>query len=274
MRKKRDVKYVTIKDVAKKANVSIATVSRVINNGVVKSERKIRVLNAINELNYTPNNSARNLASVSQTKRVAILSPFQDGFYSELLQGFKEGLIIYKYEAVIEVFYNEKSIYESLCDKFERSSEVKMLVQLGEKREILHKELVDINNQAIEFRVDDKFKNKKIGLCFGTDDFANGFFQDVVFKGDAYNTVLCSDLTNIPTCDIYITKNIDTAVGLHNNGVTKPIYSIESGIEISKLLPNIQTLAFDSYKLGVTLARLAIKKTIDDETGVSIFEIK
>ncbi len=40
MRKKREEKYITIKDVAKEANVSIATVSRVINNGNVKPEKK------------------------------------------------------------------------------------------------------------------------------------------------------------------------------------------------------------------------------------------
>ncbi|WP_347861961.1 LacI family DNA-binding transcriptional regulator [Salimicrobium sp. PL1-032A] len=49
----------TIKDVARKAQVSTATVSRVLNgNGYVHSETKEKVANAIKELNYRPNDVA------------------------------------------------------------------------------------------------------------------------------------------------------------------------------------------------------------------------
>ena len=47
---------ITIYDVARKAKVSIATVSRVINNSSSVSEKtRCRVKNVIEELNYTPN---------------------------------------------------------------------------------------------------------------------------------------------------------------------------------------------------------------------------
>ena len=46
----------SIKDVAKEANVSIATVSRVLNDiDVVNQETKQRVLDAIEKLDYRPN---------------------------------------------------------------------------------------------------------------------------------------------------------------------------------------------------------------------------
>jgi LacI family transcriptional regulator len=54
----------TIKDVAKKANVSIATVSLVIHNHKkITPETRLRVNKAIKELNYHPSRSARGLAS-------------------------------------------------------------------------------------------------------------------------------------------------------------------------------------------------------------------
>jgi len=54
----------TIKDVAKKANVSIATVSLVIHdNKRISKETKLKVLDAIEELNYYPSRSARGLVS-------------------------------------------------------------------------------------------------------------------------------------------------------------------------------------------------------------------
>jgi len=46
---------VTIKDVAKRVNISVATVSRVINNkGYISDEKRIAVEKAIKELNYKP----------------------------------------------------------------------------------------------------------------------------------------------------------------------------------------------------------------------------
>ena len=51
-----------IKDVAKRANVSVATVSRVINNkGYVNEHTRSLVEDAIKELNYVPNEVARAL---------------------------------------------------------------------------------------------------------------------------------------------------------------------------------------------------------------------
>ena len=65
----------TIQDVAKHAKVGAATVSRVLNeSGYVKEETKQKVLQAIKELDYTPNETARNLYH-RRTGIVAILVP-------------------------------------------------------------------------------------------------------------------------------------------------------------------------------------------------------
>jgi len=63
----------TIKDVAKKANVSIATVSLVINNHKrISSDTKFKVNQAIKELNYHPSHSARGLVS-RKTKNIGFI---------------------------------------------------------------------------------------------------------------------------------------------------------------------------------------------------------
>lgn len=65
----------SIKDVAEKANVGKATVSRVLNNsGYVSDETRRKILNAMRELDYTPNELARNLYHM-RTGIVAILVP-------------------------------------------------------------------------------------------------------------------------------------------------------------------------------------------------------
>lgn len=53
---------ITIKEVAKECNVSIATVSNILNNKPnVGEETKQKVLKVIKEMNYTPNTVAKNL---------------------------------------------------------------------------------------------------------------------------------------------------------------------------------------------------------------------
>lgn len=68
-------KKVTIYDVAREADVSLATVSRVINgSNVVKQETKEKVLEVVKRLDFKPNEVARGLA-MSKTTSVAIILP-------------------------------------------------------------------------------------------------------------------------------------------------------------------------------------------------------
>lgn len=64
-----------IKDVAKKANVSVTTVSRVLNNrGYISQKTKDAVHNAITELNYVPNELARSLYK-KKTNMIGLIIP-------------------------------------------------------------------------------------------------------------------------------------------------------------------------------------------------------
>jgi LacI family transcriptional regulator len=66
----------TIRDVAKRASVGLATVSRVINGSApVADETRNKVLQAITELNYSPSPTARKL-SLGKTFVISIIIPF------------------------------------------------------------------------------------------------------------------------------------------------------------------------------------------------------
>lgn len=75
-----------IKDVAKKAGVGIATVSRVINNsGYVKKETRKKIEKVIEEIGYVPNEIARSMTK-QQTNIIAFVLPNSSHiFFSELL---------------------------------------------------------------------------------------------------------------------------------------------------------------------------------------------
>ena len=77
-----------IRDVARIAGVSVATVSRVLNNHArVRTETRSRVTAAASELDYTPNEVARSLIT-SRTHAFGVLLPDLYGeFFSEVLRG-------------------------------------------------------------------------------------------------------------------------------------------------------------------------------------------
>jgi len=83
----------TIKDVAKKAGVSISTASYALNNVPgVHPETKQRILDAAKALNYYPNGIARNL----KTKKTGNVGVFVYGFsgpiFSNVLEGIRQKL--------------------------------------------------------------------------------------------------------------------------------------------------------------------------------------
>lgn len=84
------MKEVTIKDIARRAGVSISTVSRVVNdNYPVRQEVRRRVEEAIKELEYRPNAIARSLRS-SKTNLVALVVADLSGyFFMEAAKGLE-----------------------------------------------------------------------------------------------------------------------------------------------------------------------------------------
>lgn len=84
---------VTIKDVAKEADVAVSTVSRVIsNNSRISVKTKMKVWEAIKKLGYTPNQMARGLAT-NKTNIIGVILPesinglFLDMFIMQVFKG-------------------------------------------------------------------------------------------------------------------------------------------------------------------------------------------
>lgn len=79
---------VTIRDVARRAGVSISTVSRVLNDtGSVRKDKRQAVLRASRALGYLPNPAARSLLG-KRTGGLGVLLPYVSGeFFAELLDG-------------------------------------------------------------------------------------------------------------------------------------------------------------------------------------------
>ena len=92
----------SLEDVAERAGVSTATVSRVLNNiGVVKSSTRTRVLKAIEELKYYPNVHARALAGgVSRTLGL-IVSNLENPFFLDIFRVLEQEAHDHGYEVLV-----------------------------------------------------------------------------------------------------------------------------------------------------------------------------
>jgi LacI family transcriptional regulator len=91
-----------LEEVAKKARVSTATVSRVLNNvAVVKSSTRTRVMKAVAELKYHPNLHARTLAGGKSRTLGMIVSNMENPFFLDIFRTLESDAHARGYEVVV-----------------------------------------------------------------------------------------------------------------------------------------------------------------------------
>ncbi len=113
---------ITVKDVAKLAGVSTATVSRVINDDPrISPGTKARVLESIKELDYKINNIARSLKT-NKTYTIGFICPeLANNFYMSVAKGVEDELRKQGYNVIVcnsnESVEEEKQRFELLVEK-------------------------------------------------------------------------------------------------------------------------------------------------------------
>jgi LacI family transcriptional regulator len=92
----------TIKDVAKRAGVGIATVSRTLHgSSQVSPETAARVLAAVEELGYRPNTTAQSLVSGRSHMLGLVVSDITNPFFPELVKGFEDVALQNGYDVLV-----------------------------------------------------------------------------------------------------------------------------------------------------------------------------
>ena len=129
----------TIKDISKIANVSMMTVSRVINNEKhVKKETKENVLNIIKQYGYEPNYFAQNIKTGKSNTIGLIIGDIENPFYSRLAKGVINVAETSNYNVIVcNSNYNPK-----LGEKY-----LNMLIKKGVDGILIA--TIDVSNEAI-----------------------------------------------------------------------------------------------------------------------------
>lgn len=93
----------TIKDIAELAGVGISTVSRVINNkGSVSEATRKKVMDVVNQYNYTPNSSARNL-KITQSKNIGLLvKGITNPFFGKMIPVIERSIALRGYTLIVQ----------------------------------------------------------------------------------------------------------------------------------------------------------------------------
>lgn len=108
------MKRVTIKDVAKKAGVSITTVSHALSGGgVVKQETRERIRELAREMNYMPNWSGKSLKS-EETGVIGLYVSYIRGFYGQLADAIYDACHEAGYELNIVIAGEGSAILDNL----------------------------------------------------------------------------------------------------------------------------------------------------------------
>lgn len=106
-----DTNKITIKDIARVANVSTATVSLIINDkpGIAKNT-KYRVLRIIRTLNYTPNLVARSLVKRHSKSIAMLITNTRNPIFPEIAEGVDDVLKKYGYSLSIITTYDDEEL--------------------------------------------------------------------------------------------------------------------------------------------------------------------
>lgn len=100
---------ITIKDVAREAGVSYATVSRVLNNYQhVKPDKRAQVLDAMQRLGYVANPQARSLVSGRSQVLGLLVHDLGNAYTAEIIHGIDETLVASGYELMLYTTHRQK----------------------------------------------------------------------------------------------------------------------------------------------------------------------
>lgn len=109
-------KNITITEIAKAANVSIATVSRIINKtGNVKPETRQKVMDVMAELNFYPK-SLEDTSSINSNSILVCLPNFQNPFNGDIIDGIQSVTINRGYRA----FYYEARDFQNILSEYDK----------------------------------------------------------------------------------------------------------------------------------------------------------
>lgn len=181
----------TIVDVAKKANVSVATVSRVMNgNYPVKEETKKRVLEVIEELNYIPNMQARELTQQKSATIGVVVPSINNMFFPEVINGIENSLKA-NYLSLVLACSNNNKDEEKICINNLLSRNVSGIIVVDPNTENIKSKfyhniskqtpLVFVNGHSTSSNISSVVNDEAMGASIALSHLIDNNHKDILF---------------------------------------------------------------------------------------------
>ena len=209
----------TIKDVAKLAGVSISTVSRVMNNSKpVSPEARRKVVDAINKLDFKPNELARSLVMRKSNLVGVIVKDIGIEYMAQLIRGIEEIGRVYKYDILLTSSYGDDQQVENSID-FLATKQVEGLVIITE--DISTEILVKLRETRIPFVILDKYHNykniKTVKVDFESEEFK--LIESLTKQGHENILLIAGNEQNV--INESMIKGYENAVGKENSHILR-----------------------------------------------------
>lgn len=182
---------ITIVDVAKKANVSVATVSRVMNgNYPVKAETKKRVLEVVNELNYIPNMQARELTQQKSATIGVVVPSINNMFFPEVIRGIESNLKLNSLSLVLACSNNDVED-EKLCVNNLLSRNVSGIIVIDPNTDNINSKfyhniskqtpIVFVNGHSVSANISSVINDEAMGASMALNYLLENNHKDILF---------------------------------------------------------------------------------------------
>ena len=215
-----------LKDVAKLAGVSLGTASKVINNQYVRPEARLKVEEAMQELDYTPNAIARSLKANS-TKTIGIMIPdISSPVVGKVLRGIEKISRDSGYSILLYNTTRNTRLEEDAIQAFMRS-QVDGIIYLG---------------NTVGDEIAEGLKRTHVPVVFAMTQYPDKYFSSVTIDNEeaAYHAVtyLCGKGPNsgIPRTEGYCRALGEQGIPVDPTLIVCGGYRLERGYEDMKRL--------------------------------------
>jgi len=179
------MKHITIKDVARKLNCSVSTISRAFNDKYdIRKETREMILATAHEMGYSPNPMAKSLLKQCSNQIGVVVPEFINPFFPEVIIGIQEVLLKKGYQVLI-MQSNESYIHELENVKTMENNMVDGLIlslSLETKNVEYYKKMIGQGFPLVLFnRVSNELETHKVLI----DDYKWAFFatEHLIYQG-------------------------------------------------------------------------------------------
>ncbi|QUI23154.1 LacI family DNA-binding transcriptional regulator [Vallitalea pronyensis] len=271
----------TIKDVAKKANVSTATVSRVINNkseGITEEMRQ-HVQKVIDEMGYTPSHLARGMVTKKTYTIGLVIQDIRNPFFPKMVSGVEHVAYNHGYMVLLcntdEDLNREKDYIATLREK--RVDGIIITVSNGIDRAYI----AQLTKGDIPFVFLDEIAEEVNCVCVDNTLGAYQATKHLIQLGHKHIACLSgpsTSITNLNRVDGYKKALMEAGLPINKDLILKGSYKADSGYKsaesILKDFPHVTALfcANDFNALGAYKAVVAHGKRVPEDISIVGFD--